>query len=284
MLDVTRLSTQRLSHVFYIADLHVPMDSRRIDEYRSVFDSFVRAVVSHPATRAGTALLVVAGDVLHHKCKTGTDSGAVLFRFINSCLENLPVAMICGNHDFRQDEPSVGDAISMLVAPYSGCVTRHPIVYMERTGLYAWGNVGFGVTSVKDTLRPINTSGMVDALPVYPDPSIFGQSVTFRVALFHGSVSGSVDFPGTYPIKWFQGYDAGMFGDCHKQQVKISDARTSPPITWAYPGSMIQQTFGESTFGHGFVEWNVASMTATPRHIPNEWGRFTMTQEDGGNN
>jgi DNA repair exonuclease SbcCD ATPase subunit len=279
---VTRLSSRLLSHVFHIADLHVPMDSQRLDEYSAVFDAFLREVSAHPATRAGTAVLVVAGDVLHHKCKTGTHSGAVLFRFVNSCLQILPVVLICGNHDFRQDEPEMGDAISMLVAPYSGCVTRHPIFYLERTGLYSWGNVGFGVTSVKDTLRPNNTSGMVDSLPEYPSPDLFGPAVTFKVALFHGSVSGSADFPGTYPIGWFRGYDAGMFGDCHKQQVRVADERVSPPMTWAYPGSLVQQTFGESTLGHGFVEWDVAARTAALRHVANERGRFTMAESPSG--
>lgn len=278
----------RLTHVFHVADLHVSTDSERVPEYAQVFDSLLGELSGHRAVRDRTALLVIAGDVLHNKCKASTDGARLLFDFVNRCLCEFPVLVICGNHDFRQDEPGITDAIEMLVAPYASQTTPFPIHYLRQTGLYRWANVGFGVVSVKDTLRQRNTSGIVSVLPDYPSPRAFDQGVECRVALFHGTVCRSflpgdrrgIALESSYPITWFEGYDVGMFGDNHTQQVSVEeDAR--PPLAWGYPGSLVQQTFGESLTGHGYIEWDVGTKRGSARHVPNDRGRVTMTMSDG---
>lgn len=278
-----------VTHVFHVADLHVSTDSERIPEYEQVFDSLLEELRGHPATRDGTALLVIAGDVLHNKCRASTDGARLLFDFVNRCLRAFPVLVICGNHDFRQDEPRITDAIEMLVAPYASQGTPHPIHYLRHTGLYRWSNVGFGVVAVKDTLRQRNTSGLVDDLPDYPSPRAFGGDVDCRVALFHGTVCRSLvseglpgfALAGSYPLSWFEGYDVGMFGDNHAQQTAVEDDMR-PPLAWGYPGSLVQQTFGESLYGHGYIEWDVRAKSGTARHIPNDRGRVTMTRSEDG--
>eukprot|EP00873_Tetraselmis_striata_P033948 jgi/Tetstr1/454212/TSEL_041131.t1 len=276
----------RVRTVFHIADLHVSTDSERTEEYAAVFDDLLRRLAAHESTRAGTALLVVAGDVLHNKCRASTDGARLLFGFLNRCLALFPVLLICGNHDYRQDDPGVTDAVDMLVAPYAAQGTPHAIHYLATTGLYTWGNLGFGVVSVKDTLRSRNTAGIVDRLPDYPDPAGFGPGVECRVALFHGTVCASVlagdargfTLSSSYPLAWFRGYDVGMFGDNHTQQV-ATDRSVTPAFTWAYPGSLVQQTFGEGLHGHGYVEWYVPTRSATPVDVPNDRGRFTMVAD-----
>lgn len=276
-------SDHRVARVFHIADLHVSTDNDRTNEYVHVFDGLLDKLSSHPATIAKEAILVIAGDVLHNKCRTSTEGARILFDFLNRCLKLFPVLVICGNHDFRQDEPSITDAIDMIVSPYD--IDTQPIHYLRNTGLYRWGNVGFGVTSVKDTLRQRNTSGLVSTLPDYPSPRAFGTDIDCRVALFHGTVCRS--FVGTerhgftlsssYPITWFEGYDIGMFGDNHTQQMN-TEPNLTPPLTWGYPGSLVQQNFGELLSGHGYIEWNVLTKTGTLHDVPNEFGRLTMVR------
>jgi DNA repair exonuclease SbcCD ATPase subunit len=67
-----------------------------------------------------------------------------------------------------------------------------------------------------------------------------------------------------------------MLGDNHLQQYH---PRKSAPA-WGYPGSLVQQDFGEPVCGHGFLLWDMttaaASAQATPYHIPNDYSRFRV--------
>lgn len=277
-MAVTVLGETPISRIYHIADLHVRIDDERTDEYRRVFDRFLRLVRDGEEGRpdAGRCLIFVGGDVLDSKGKTSTSGAKLLFEFFNAASDICPVLLICGNHDFRQDDADVVDAIDMIVSPYLG--TERRIFYLEETGLYRWGDVGFGLVSVRDTLRPSNTAGTVDKLPDFPawDPSC---EVRRRVALFHGTVTKSSLANGRrmfgYPLDWFEGYDMAMLGDNHTQQCGQDFG-----FTWAYPGSLVQQTFGESVFGHGYVLWDVESGTASFHHVFNENGLITV-RDDG---
>nr|WRJ69971.1 putative DNA repair exonuclease SbcCD [Oceanusvirus sp.] len=288
------LSDARVSRIYHVADLHVRVDSHRIDEYRSVFSRFLDDVEREEADSPdpGAALIVVCGDVMDTKCKAGTDGALMLFRWLERAAAIAPVLLICGNHDYRQDDPDIADAVSMLVAPFSQ-TTR--IRYLEKTGAYRWGNVGFGVVSVKDTLRPRNTSGMVDELPPFPRPPPRADGIERTVALFHGTIHRSrmasgASCPSGYPVDWFSGYDFAMLGDNHTQQVNgggsgcgngsggDSDS-DSGGVLWAYPGSLVQQNFGEPLLGHGYVLWDVSANTAEPRHVRNDRGLITVDQD-----
>lgn len=267
----------RYSHVFHVADIHVTIDFNRTPEYSEVFDSFVYELSTHESTVKKESVVVIAGDVLHNKCKTSTDGAQLLFRWINRILDHAPVLVICGNHDFRQDSPEICDAIEMLVAPYSAVETANPLHYLKYTGKYVFGNLGIGVVSVKDTLRPNSTSGLVDELPGFPSPTGF-NNVEATIALFHGTVCDSFIANGfrlnnSYPVSWFDGYDMIMLGDNHSQQVHGN---------WGYPGSLVQQNFGEKTFGHGYILWDVDTKTGTLHHIRNKRGKVSLVQTDMG--
>ena len=54
----------------------------------------------------------------------------------------------------------------------------------------------------------------------------------------------------------FEGCDFIMAGDIHKRQViKRGDCEI------VYPGSLVQQTFGETITQHGFVVWDLDKKT-----------------------
>ena len=186
-----------LTHVIHIADLHIRTGNNthaRVDEYKHVFDNFYNDVKVLPYVAAGNALLVIAGDVFHSKCRTEAASTKVFFEWINQLLDIMPIIVICGNHDYKQDDPHNTDSIEMMVAPYQKGTRRYDITYLKDTGLYdnTFGNIVFGVVSVKDTLREHNTAGIVDDLPPYPEPnSQQCEDNKVKIALFHGSITQS---------------------------------------------------------------------------------------------
>ena len=85
----------------------------------------------------------------------------------------------------------------------------------------------------------------------------YGDDKTF-IGLYHAPINGaSTDlgydkFDESISLEHFDGCDIVMLGDIHKRQEFIYKGC---PIV--YPGSLIQQGFGENVSKHGFLEWDV---------------------------
>ena len=279
------------THVIHIADTHVRTGDRiasRAEEYRHVFGNLLNELQGMACVKNGTALMVIAGDVFHHKGRLETEGAIVIHEWLNRLLDMMPVLVICGNHDFRQEDPAYADMIQMLVAPYERSSHRYPIRYLCETGHYIWENIGFGLTTIKDTLRAYNTFGIIEELPDFPSPSAecFGD-VCCRIALFHGSISQSAmpngnqvsEYSHGYPLEWFKGYDIAMLGDNHTQQLNSGLDGT---LAWGYPGSLIQQDGGEPLFGHGYILWDIASRSGSLHHVYNAYGTVNVVLSKDG--
>ncbi len=281
-----------VTHVIHIADTHVRTGDRvssRAEEYRQVFKNIINDIKKQPGVKNGTALMVIAGDVFHHKGRLETEGALVIYEWLNDLLHLLPVLVICGNHDFRQEDPEYADMIEMLVAPYKKTAHKYPIHYLSDSGHYVWENVGFGLTTVKDTLKAYNTCGILDELPDFPSPDTdMFTNVCCKVALFHGSICQSAmpngnqmsEYSHGYPLEWFKGYDIAMLGDNHTQQINNGLDGT---LVWGYPGSLVQQDGGEPLFGHGYILWDIAKRSGTLHHVYNQYGTVNIVRTRGDN-
>ena len=289
-----------ITHVVHIADLHLRLGNpevARITEYRAVMHALLDQVAELPAVRAGRAVMVIAGDVAHSKGRLESPGGTLFFEWMNRARRLLPVLLICGNHDFRQEAPDVPDMIELFTAPYAAAdaddnAQCHAVHYLRDTGLYHFRNVGFGVVSVKDTLRATSAAGVVDALPPFPPAAtlLAQPGVTHAVALFHGTIAQSALPSGRaadavmrgYPLEWISGagYPIIMLGDNHKQQVHAA----APPhhVAWGYPGSLVQQDFGEPVSGHGYILWDLAARAGAARDVPNPCAAVTVRVDHDG--
>jgi len=217
-----------ITHIFHFADIHIrngDIDRSRYEEYRYVFAETNRMMDIHDSIKNQSALIVVAGDVFHHKGKIDTPALKLYFEWIDQLLSRAPVIIICGNHDFRQEDPKHPDMLETVILPYTQRrKTKHRLHYLKNTGCYVYDNIGFGVVSVKDTLRYGNTYGIVDNLPKYPYTWTDDQEDIVKYALFHGTVVQSslpnnkrvTEMKG-YPLDWFSNYEFIMLGDNHKQ-------------------------------------------------------------------
>jgi DNA repair exonuclease SbcCD ATPase subunit/DNA repair exonuclease SbcCD nuclease subunit len=280
ILRESESSRARPTHVIHIADIHVRTGdavTSRVDEYTYVFNAFCEDIQKLECVKNNTAILVICGDIFHNKGRMDSVGGKAFFLWINRLLSILPILVICGNHDFRQEDPTFTDMIDMFTAPYAALKTE--LYYLKETGLYSYNGILFGVTSVKDTLRLCNTSGVIEDLPPFPRPPE-KQAQAPMIALFHGTISQSALPSGRqaetitkgYALDWFSGYDIVMLGDNHKQQL-----HTNEKTAWGYPGSLVQQDFGEPTFGHGYLLWDLATASGTMHNIPNPYSSITMT-------
>lgn len=294
-----------VTSILHLSDIHIRAgDSARSreKEYLAVFDHLFTLLRSFEAVAKGEALIVLTGDLFHNKHKLEPHGIRIAVRLLQGLAEIAPTLVIRGNHDYRQDAPHELDLISAITSYEIPNLT-----YMDETGAFEIENVGFGLVAIQDTLLYGATSGIVEELPPFPSPDAFSADVTHRVALFHGSVvhaklqNGMACETGHgYPLEWFKGYDLVLLGDIHLQQVhgaeRIGDGDGASGVdgagtplkqyrvekgTWAYPGSLVQQDFGEGLLGHGILHWDLAAGVVAEHHVHNPCGYLTLQVREG---
>ena len=266
------------THIIHLADVHLrvgdTVQSRQF-EYEAVIARLGEKLQRLECVKRKSALIVVCGDVFHNKNKLEATTVKLWSYFLKTLKSIGPVVFLCGNHDFRQDDPNCPDLIDAMLDTHS-LNDPFEVKYLKDTGTYEFSNVRFGVVSIKDTLKQYDTCGMVDELPAFPVP----QGEFVHVALFHGTITQSALPNGQlmaaghgYPLEWFKGYNLALLGDNHKQQVHRNEKLA---LSWGYPGSLIQQDIGEPVFGHGFILWDLKTLVGKPHHVQNDLGRFRV--------
>jgi len=287
------------ARILHISDIHIragDSTAARYDEYVLMIDRLLSAFSAYDAD---TTLVVVTGDLFHDKSKFGP-CGQLLAQRLFRGLSRMRTIVIRGNHDYRQDQPDEPD----LIKPFFDDMPDN-LEYFDETGLFQVGNIEFGTVAVQDTLIRGAAGGIVGQLPDFPVPTEDEdnndtESITHRIALFHGSVGGAklqngteVDERHNYPLTWINGYDLILLGDIHVQQIHRAKLQPGNEFTcrdekdvyttgkynldyesvpWGYAGSLVQQNFGEALWGHGYVEWDLAQNTATTYHVRNTSG------------
>jgi len=283
-----------MESIIHISDIHIRAgnhDKSRYTEYLIVFNNLFQSLSQQECIQNNTSVIVITGDLFHHKNKLepyGLELTLHLFRGLSVL---APVFIIRGNHDYRQDVPTERDMISALMS-----YEIPNLHYLDKTDVYKFKNLSFGLVAIQDTLLYGATTGISPNLPPFPR----GDS-HYNVALFHGTISGCTLQTGQntlngYPINWFQGFDAILLGDIHLQQVHRADPieYTFAPLPstshvktfsyqespWGYPGSLIQQDFGEPLFGHGYLLWNLKDKLVHAFHIHNPYGFIKTKNEE----
>ena len=141
--------------------------------------------------------------------------------------------------------------------------------YLRDTQVYSIGGIDFGVFSIFD-----NRDNWPKA------ETLFGNK---KIALFHGPLDTSTTDVGYvvssrhFKPEIFDGYDLALLGDIHKRQEIISEAGCKI----VYAGSLVQQNFGESLDKHGFLAWDLDTMTYEEIDIQNDYGYYTMNIDSG---
>ena len=251
--------------VIHVSDIHIRNGNKhqnRFDEYHGVFANLFDKLKIRNNEQS---VCVITGDIFHNKSKIES-SGIMLFNeFLSKLSKMIPVYIIQGNHDYRQDEPNEPDMLTAFLEKN----TMENVFYMNKTGLYQFDDVVFGVVAIDDVLIKGDTSGHIEDLPTFPN--WFPSDKVIKIALFHGTICNCTlqNFTNSttgYPLEWFKDYDYGMFGDIHLQQIHQS---TKYKLTWGYSGSLLQQNYGETINNHGFIEWNIRDKTQRFYEIDN---------------
>jgi DNA repair exonuclease SbcCD ATPase subunit len=219
----------------HISDIHF-RGLKRHQEYKNVFEKFfVKARELNPD------VIYLGGDIVHSKTQGITpEIIEVLTDWFNSLAEIAPVHVILGNHDGLILNEDRQDAITPII----NAINNKKIHLYKKSGTYPTGINGFNwcVFSCFDEQNWSNVK------PVEGE---------INIALYHGGVLGSTtdinwEINGEVELSFFDPYDFALLGDIHKFQYLDVENRI------AYPGSPIQQNFGEDVT-KGFLFWDIKS-------------------------
>jgi len=246
-----------IKQVYHFADLHI-RTFRMHDEYKEVFNTLlIQIKESTIGFNRDEIRIVIAGDVVHNKTTISNEQLILVAWFFKELEKIAPLVVIAGNHDTILNNADRLDSISPIVQLLGDL----NINYFKESKCYVDDNIVWCVYSVfEDNKRPDIESAREE----------FGNDKKY-IGLFHAPVLNaktdlgySIDHGAGLDI--FENLDAVFLGDIHMYQVFIH--KNTPII---YPGSTIQQGFGESVNGHGFVLWNIEDLTYEFHEVDNNY-------------
>ena len=265
-MDIKKLPIKidKLEKIFHLADIHIRLFKRK-DEYRQVFRNLYREIRSE---KTDNSIIVIAGDIVHSKTEMSPEVVDITADLFTNLADMLPTIIIAGNHDCNLNNPSRLDAISPIVKS----LNHKNIHYLKDTGLYEIGDSIFSVLSIFD-----DVSKYVAASQITTDKT--------KIAIFHGPINSATTDTGwvisneKVKTNLFDGFDIVLLGDIHKYQMLQPKSVKKPAIY--YPGSLIQQSYGESLDKHGMLIWDVNTREHELRNIKNDFGFLTVKIDNG---
>jgi DNA repair exonuclease SbcCD ATPase subunit len=251
----------KLKKIYHIADVHI-RNVKRHNEYRQVFEKMFDEI-----RKRGTddSIIYLAGDIAHAKLEMSPELLKEISWLFTECSKLCDTILITGNHDCNMNNLDRLDVLTPIVE----ALNLPNFHYLRDTQVYSIGGVDFGVFSIFDNK---NNWPKADTL--------FGNK---KIALFHGPVDNSQTDIGYvvssrhFTTEMFDGYDLALLGDIHKRQQMISPKGCKV----VYAGSLIQQNFGETLDKHGFLVWDLDTMTYEEVDIQNDYGYYTLDIDKG---
>lgn len=246
----------KLKRIYHIADIHI-RNVKRHKEFRQVFYSMFDEI-----KKRGTedSIIYLAGDIAHAKLEMSPELLKEISWLLTECTKHCETILIAGNHDCNMNNSDRLDVLTPIV----DALKLPNLHYLRDTQVYGIGDVDFAVFSIFDNK---NNWPKADTL--------FANK---KIALFHGPVDNSQTDIGYvvssrhFTTDMFDGYDLALLGDIHKRQEMISPSGCKV----VYAGSLVQQNFGETLDKHGFLVWDLDTMTYEEVDIQNDYGYYTM--------
>ena len=257
--------------IIHCADLHIHNFSRH-EEYGEQLDKFIQECekIASDYERDEVRILI-AGDLFHSKNTISNELIVFTSIFLRRLEQVATVIVIAGNHDMIVSNNSRTDTLTGIfqTANFENC--KYLDMMLDyKSGCVVDDNITWAVYSIhEDYMKP----DMDDTISNYPGNTVVG--------LYHGLIVGAkLDNGSTVDSGLdsdaFAGCDVVMAGHIHKRQVlRRGD------VEIVYPGSLIQQTFGETVSEHGFAVWRIEDGVLSHEFvdIENDYSLYDMEVE-----
>ena len=262
---------ENIKIVIHIADIHI-RQFQRLEEYSEQLEKVINKCKEITKNYEKEEIrIVISGDLVHSKNNISNELMVFASFFLRQLEEIARVIVIAGNHDLIVENQTRTDTLTALfdTANFENCIFLDSELDYK-SGCAIDNNVVWCLYSIyEDFLRPTNIEETKEANP----------NAKF-IGLFHGQVIGSTLNNGYVSDSGldgeaFKGCDCVMAGHLHKRQVlKRGDTEI------VYPGSLIQQTYGETVSQHGFAVWDVENMSYNFIDIDSDYGLYDIEIEN----
>ena len=250
--------------VIQIADVHIH-NLHRHEEYAEQFDKLINKCKELTSKyKKDEVRILICGDLVHQKNDISNELIVFSSAFLRQLSDICQVLIYSGNHDLLVNNKSRTDTLTGI---FETAMFDNVFYFDMATDYKSACIVDDGITwalfSIHDRFsRPDIDSAIMEC----PTNTIVG--------LYHGTVKGAQLFNGYVADsgmdgELFEGCDIVMAGDIHKYQViKRGD------VEIVYPGSLIQQNYGETVTQHGFVVWDMENKTHEFVELPSAYGYY----------
>lgn len=262
-----------IKKVIHLADIHIPNSTDRrpydkmldsaLDQLENKVNELLESGIEREEIR-----IVVAGDLVHNKVKISNECLLMLHKFLNRLDELAQTIVIAGNHDMLENNTDRVDSLTptfSIEGVYPN--TTYADMFLDyKSGFIIDENVVWCLYSIFDGYVKPNTIGL----------DLDRNEYKF-IGLYHGNVPGASTDTGRIiedgiDMSWFDICDCVMAGHIHKhQEIK----KGGVPLIMS--SSLIQQNYGESITGHGFVLWDLETMTYEFCELKNDHLMFKFT-------
>ncbi len=248
--------------IYHIADIHIPNNISRHEEYKEVFEEVYKKLKEDNKEK----LIVICGDLFHDKTMIKPEALSLAKDYIfNLCIYS-EVIIIDGNHDINITNDS---RMSTIEAMINHIKSNNKIHYLKENKVYKIKGINFGLTTMySEEVTKIENKNKEERY----------------IGLYHGTIYKSktdndYEFLDEKILKAtdFKDYDITLLGDIHKFQY------LNKKKTIAYASSLIQQNFGEEEGNHGMLRWDVKTLGSEFIEIKNNYVYKTINIEDVSN-
>lgn len=257
--------------VIHCSDIHIRA-KMRFEEYTEQLQKFIERCKEITSDyEKDEVRIVIAGDLVHQKNTVTPELMVFASSFIRQLEQIAKVIVIAGNHDLIVNNTDKKDTITSLfeTAAFENAYFLDYELDFQ-SGYIQDDNITWVVYSIYQDYMVPNVSEAKEQTP----------SNTF-IGLYHGMINGvkldnsTVSECGTNK-DIFMDCQYVMAGDIHKRQEIINQNGTKI----VYPGSLIQQTFGETVSNHGFAVWNIENGDVSYDDIESEYSLLDIKIED----
>ena len=250
----------------FLSDIHWRGITRH-EEYTQAFTELYRQLQEE----VKPDYILCGGDIFHTKTMGITPEviDKITWMF-NELASIAPVYSILGNHDGNLTNDNRQDTISPIVA----AINNPRINLFKKSGNHIIDETVINLC----VLSCFDEAGWKD---VQTDHDLI------NIAMFHGSIRGCetdsdwVMTHGEAELSLFERFDFALLGDIHKNQflAQRCDGEGVMKPWIGYPGSLIQQNYGEDTV-KGYHVWDIRSnedWDVEFKQIPNDFQFITVS-------
>lgn len=216
--------------IIHLSDVHIH-NLRDHELYKSIFKKLYKQIIELKPD-----LIINTGDTLNNKVSLSPESYELAGSFLSKLSNICPTYTILGNHDCIISNLQRLDAIT----PIKKLINNQNFHFLKDSGIYKINEeFNFCLHSVFDK--------------EFKDLAIDESKI--NIGLYHGIVR-SENTQEKYqligiPLELFSKYDYTFLGDVHTTNFLVDKEGKV-----RYPGSLIQQNFGESE-KKGFLLWDI---------------------------